>query len=109
MARDFPGLRVQAYEDLVLSEHDLIVNATSASLSDELPPLPEQDFHGAAYDMVYRDRPTRFQRWAMERGAALAADGWGMMVEQAVLSWVSWGLPEADPAPLHQPERVLRR
>jgi len=109
LAADIPGVEVMRYDELALAAFDLIVNATSASLADQLPPLPADPYAGAAYDMVVADQATVFQRWAIERGAILAADGWGMMVEQAALSWVSWGLPAPDPTPLLQPERVLRR
>jgi len=71
---------------------DLIVNATSASLSDDVPPLPA-DAVGAAtfcYDMAYGSGPTAFMRWARQQGAAAAADGIGMLVEQAAESFALW-------------------
>jgi len=78
----------------VLAGHqfDIVVNATSASLSGSLPPLPDCLFaDGAlAYDMMYADTPTPFVEWAHTRGAARAADGFGMLVEQAAESFNIW-------------------
>jgi shikimate dehydrogenase len=71
---------------------NVVVNATSAGLSDELPELPEGILApGAlAYDMVYADEPTAFVRWARQQGAAMAVDGLGMLVEQAAESFLLW-------------------
>jgi shikimate dehydrogenase len=70
---------------------DLVVNATSASLSSELPPLRPAIFgaHCLAYDMMYGKEPTVFMRFADECGAA-ARDGLGMLVEQAAESFRLW-------------------
>lgn len=83
-ARDYPALAAGGY--------DIVINATSASLAGELPPLPAGVLApgGVAYDMVYAGAPTPFQRWATEQGARLALDGWGMMVEQAADSFALW-------------------
>ncbi|MEW6444599.1 MAG: shikimate dehydrogenase [Pseudomonadota bacterium] len=79
--------------DALQGEHfDLIVNGTSASLSGELPPLPEDLLTpgGDAYDMAYGNEPTPFQRWALAHGACHALDGLGMLVEQAAESFRLW-------------------
>ncbi|MFN2349074.1 MAG: shikimate dehydrogenase [Thioalkalivibrio sp.] len=70
----------------------LVINATSAGLNDEVPPLPDELLHpgGGCYDMMYSDRPTAFLRWAAEHNAAWAADGLGMLVEQAAESFALW-------------------
>lgn len=78
-----------------LADHlpfDLVINATAAGLSGELPELPEGLFApaGVAYDMVYGDTPTAFERWAGEHGAARTSDGLGMLVEQAAESFRIW-------------------
>jgi shikimate dehydrogenase len=84
------GVSAKRYEQLAGSQFDLIINATSAGLSNQMPPLPDDIFApGAlAYDMVY-GKPTPFLRFARERGA-MTADGTGMLVEQAAESFFIW-------------------
>ena len=71
---------------------DVIINATSASLSGELPPLnpsiisPET----VCYDMMYGNSATVFNQWATEQGAKLTIDGLGMLVEQAAEAFFLW-------------------
>lgn len=72
---------------------DLVINATSASLSGRVPDLPDTGLFapgGVAYDMVYGDEPTAFERWARDHGAARTSDGLGMLVEQAAESFRVW-------------------
>ena len=71
---------------------DLIVNATSAGLSDAVPMIPEDCLNdgGWIYDMLYGDAPTAFQRWGRAHGAARALDGLGMLVEQAAEAFWLW-------------------
>ena len=71
---------------------DLILNATSASLSDALPRLPLGLVAGdtVCYDLAYGKEPTAFMRWAREQGAARAEDGLGMLIEQAAFSFELW-------------------
>ncbi len=94
--------RVEAggYPDLSGRRFDVIVNATSSGLADELPPLPPGIFApGAlAYDMMY-GRETPFMAFARAHGASVVADGLGMLVEQAAESFFLWrGVrPEAAP------------
>lgn len=78
---------------------DLVINATSASLAGELPPLPAGLCHegGMAYDMMYSAEPTVFQRWAQAQGVQ-TADGLGMLVGQAAESWYQWRGTRPDPA-----------
>lgn len=71
---------------------ELVVNATSASLSGELPAIPDTVLAPGAwcYDMVYGDTPTVFMAWARGRGASTVLDGLGMLVEQAAESFEIW-------------------
>jgi shikimate dehydrogenase len=71
---------------------DLIINATSASLQGELPPLPNGIVtdHTCCYDMMYGAQPTAFMQWATQKNAALSLDGLGMLVEQAAESFRLW-------------------
>lgn len=75
---------------------DIVINATSAGIAGEVPPLTEGLFApGAmAYDMMYgkgagADR-TAFLAWARTHGASACADGLGMLVEQAAEAFFVW-------------------
>jgi shikimate dehydrogenase len=73
-------------------QFDLILNATSASLSGQLPPLPAGLLaeNGNCYDLAYGNEPTAFVRWAQENHAAKSLDGLGMLVEQAAEAFFIW-------------------
>jgi shikimate dehydrogenase len=88
--------------DLEGQPFDIIINATSASLAGEVPALPDRIVTPASccYDMMYGDRPTAFMDWAQARGAALALDGLGMLVEQAAESFFLWRKVRPDTAPV---------
>ncbi len=94
------GISVHPYEALGGAQFDLVINATSAGLSDEMPPLPDAIFAtGAlAYDMVY-GKTTPFLRFAQARGARIA-DGTGMLVEQAAESFFIWRGMRPQTAPV---------
>ena len=70
---------------------DIVVNATSASLAGDLPPLPPTVFGAGtlALDMMYAADPTPFMRFAAAHGAS-ARDGLGMLVEQAAEAFFVW-------------------
>ncbi len=70
---------------------DIIINATSASLVADLPPIAPAVFGAGAlaYDMMYGKEPTVFMRFAVQHGAH-ARDGLGMLVEQAAESFFLW-------------------
>jgi shikimate dehydrogenase len=88
----FGRLDAGDYARLAGREFDLVLNATSASVSGELPPLPDGVFArgSLAYDMVYGNAPTRFLEHAGEHGAAKLADGLGMLIAQAAESFLLW-------------------
>jgi shikimate dehydrogenase len=81
---------------------DIVINATSASLSGEALPLPDRLFApGAlAYDMMYGKGETAFLAWARRHGAARTADGLGMLVEQAAEAFFLWRGVRPDTAPV---------
>ncbi|WP_211460736.1 shikimate dehydrogenase [Collimonas silvisoli] len=72
-------------------QYDLVINATSASLQAQLPPLAASVFGPAtlAYDMMYGRQPTVFMQFAAANGAQVR-DGLGMLVEQAAESFFVW-------------------
>lgn len=80
--------------------YDVIVNATAGSLDAALPECDPAAFGPAtlAYDMMYGAEPTVFMRHAAALGAR-AADGLGMLVEQAAEAfWVLRGVrPDSAP------------
>lgn len=71
---------------------DLVLNATSASLQDEIPPIPRGVIGPTTlcYDMAYGKGDTSFTRWAKSIGAGRAETGWGMLVEQAAEAFQLW-------------------
>jgi shikimate dehydrogenase len=71
---------------------DLVLNATSASLQDTIPPIPPGVIGPTTlcYDMAYGKGDTAFTRWSKSAGAGRAATGWGMLVEQAAESFLLW-------------------
>ncbi len=79
---------------------DVVINATSAGLSGEMPELPDGIFAGGAlaYDMVY-GRTTPFMTFARAQGATVA-DGLGMLVEQAAESFFIWRQVRPQTAPV---------
>lgn len=81
---------------------DLVINATAASLRNELPPLPEGVVvpGGWCYDMMYSAQPTIFMRWAYEHGADKVLDGLGMLVEQAAEAFYLWRGVRPQTAPV---------
>jgi shikimate dehydrogenase len=77
-----------------LPEHafDLIINATSAALTSEVPAISGAVIGAGTicYDMTYGKEGTPFVRWALEHGCARAEQGLGMLVEQAAESFMLW-------------------
>lgn len=95
LAREFAGgtdIRGCGFSQLRGHQFDLILNATSASLSNALPPLPDQLLadHGTCYDLAYANLPTPFVRWGLQHNAGKSLDGLGMLVEQAAESFYLW-------------------
>ena len=100
LAKRYGAAAGGGYEQFRGEVFDLLVNATSAGLSGEAPPLSGALFApGAlAYDMVY-GRDTPFLALARAAGAA-AHDGGGMLVEQAAESFFVWRGVRPDTAPV---------
>lgn len=81
---------------------NVVINATASGLQDAAPDLPAGLYANgaAAYDMMYGARPTAFMKQAEADGAALTADGLGMLVGQAAESFFIWHGVRPDPAPV---------
>ncbi|MDH5327515.1 MAG: shikimate dehydrogenase [Gammaproteobacteria bacterium] len=80
------------FDSLPPQPYDVLINATSASLQGEAPPLANTALHqnSVCYDMMYGAQPTPFMLWAQQRGAGYISDGLGMLVEQAAESFYIW-------------------
>ncbi len=80
------------FDDLANQQFDLIINATSSSLSNDLPPLPENILrkNGVCYDLAYGNEPTTFVKWGKKNQASKSLDGLGMLVEQAAEAFFIW-------------------
>ncbi len=80
------------YDQLQGRAFDVVFNATSASLSAELPPLPASVFApGAlAYELAYGKGLTPFLKLAQQAGVTHLADGVGMLAEQAAEAFLWW-------------------
>lgn len=80
------------YEALPGQPFDVVINATSASLVGELPPISVEVFQHAvlAYELAYGKGLTPFLQLARNAGVAQIADGVGMLVEQAAEAFEWW-------------------
>ena len=78
--------------ELTGKSYDLILNATAASLSGDVPELPPGILasEGSCYDLAYGKLPTAFVHWGNTAGAVISADGIGMLVEQAAEAFLLW-------------------
>jgi len=98
----FGDLHAHVIDVAALPGHrfDLVINATSASLFEDLPLIPPSCFgpHALAYDMMYGKGLTPFLALARNAGAQ-TVDGVGMLVEQAAEACLLWrGVrPETKP------------
>lgn len=74
--------------DALAGEYDLVINATSASLSGEALSLPAKLQFGQAYEMAY-GKESSFLQQAKARGVAYS-DGFSMLVGQAIEAFYVW-------------------
>ena len=96
LAQDFNAfgkIRAVAYNQLNSDGYHLIINATAAGLSNQVPPIPPAvlDPASVCYDMMYNLKsPTAFVEWARQQGVCNSYDGLGMLVEQAAEAYALW-------------------
>jgi shikimate dehydrogenase len=90
------------FDSIAGTTFDLVLNATSASLQDTIPPIPPGAIAPTTlcYDMAYGKGDTAFTRWSKSAGAGRAETGWGMLVEQAAESFLLWRGVKPDTAPV---------
>jgi shikimate dehydrogenase len=96
------GLAGGAFADLAGRSFDLVINATSASLAGEVPPLPAGVLGAGciAYDMMYGREETPFLATARSHGVTRCTDGLGMLVEQAAEAFLVWRGKRPDTPPV---------
>ncbi len=89
---EYNHVTASSFSELHGLSFDLIINATSASLSDDLPPIPDGILipSGICYDLAYANKPTAFVRWGLRQNARTSVDGLGMLVEQAAEAFLLW-------------------
>lgn len=89
---DMAAIGAGSFAQTADKSFDLVVNATSASLSGQALPLPDQLFApgSLAYDMMYGKGETPFLAQARAQGATYQADGLGMLAEQAAEAFLVW-------------------
>jgi shikimate dehydrogenase len=91
--RSYGKIEVVAYSCLKPEGYCLIINATAAGLSNQIPPISTTvlDRTGVCYDMMYNlNAPTAFVAWSQAQGVARSHDGLGMLVEQAAEAFCLW-------------------
>jgi shikimate dehydrogenase len=88
----FGNLVTGGYSDLGDGAFDVVINATSASLRGELPPVTRAAFAQGclAYELAYGKGLTPFLTVARDAGTHRLADGVGMLVEQAAEAFAWW-------------------
>lgn len=90
------------FNEITPEAFDLIINATSASLSNDVPPIND-NVVGAetiCYDLAYSDTPTAFINWSNKLNAKKSIDGLGMLIEQAAESYYIWRGFRPDTTPV---------
>lgn len=95
------------FSSLQGQEFDIVINATSAGLTDTALPIPDTIFAKGclAYDMMY-GRETPFMAQARRNGARVA-DGLGMLVEQAAEAFYLWRNVRPETQPVIEMVRAL--
>ncbi len=99
---DLGAVSGAAFDEITGPPFDLIINATSASLTGEVPAIPMSaiDARSTCYDMAYGVGDTPFTAWARAAGAGRVEQGWGMLVEQAAEAFRLWRGVRPETAPV---------
>ena len=88
---EFGNIQASGFENIA-GQFDVIINATSASLQGQVPPIPSTVVQPTTccYDMMYGVSDTAFIKWAKAHQVSQAIDGLGMLVEQAAEAFYLW-------------------
>lgn len=101
MFADHGAITACGFEALGDKSFDLIINATSSGISNDVPAIPSLLINKQVkcYDMFYQKGVTPFVSWCQAHGADKVADGLGMLVGQAAQAFFLWHgvLPEVEP------------
>ena len=99
---DEMGVHYAAFTDLTTG-YDIVINATSAGLSNASPAVPGTIFKDCeiACDLFYAKTSTPFMRFASESGCRRVEDGLGMLIEQAAESFHIWLGARPDTKPVY--------
>jgi len=89
---DLYPIHTCSFSELLGQSFGLIINGTSASLSGDLPPIPDTVIQNNShcYDMMYANNSTPFLTWAKEQKCLYLSDGLGMLVCQGAESFFIW-------------------
>ena len=96
LASDFTSLgeiEVVSYTQLRPGAYHVVINATAAGLSNQIPPISAEVLvrSGVCYDMMYNLKAaTAFVEWTTSHGVKRSYDGLGMLIEQAAEAFQLW-------------------
>ncbi|SIQ90486.1 shikimate dehydrogenase [Haladaptatus litoreus] len=109
LAEDVPGASAHGLDELgdIVPEADVLVNATSVGMEEDVSPVPQAVLHPglAVMDAVYRPLETTLLREAANIGATTIDGAW-MLLFQGVAAFEIW--TDAS-APVERMDAALRR
>lgn len=86
-------MTASGWDDIPQQAFDIIINGTSASLDNKIPPISTDVIgeNSLVYDMMYAAEPTVFLNWAKQaQPNCQIRDGLGMLVGQAAEAFYQW-------------------
>ncbi len=86
-------ITASGWQEIPHHNFDIIINGTSASLENKVPPVSSQIIgaESLVYDMMYGTEPTVFMDWAKQaQPTCQTRDGLGMLVGQAAEAFYQW-------------------